>query len=75
MGVDNRESAFRDSDYVDQVIKIEIRGETVDQIDHVASEAGLTSAQWIRVTIAAELLRSTDLTKYTQLPDGSILGR
>lgn len=58
IGSDTRESAFRVRDYADQVIKIEIRGNTVDEIDMVAQAAGLTATQWIRVTIAAELLKS-----------------
>lgn len=63
IGSNIQESAFLGEendydDYSDHVIKIEIRGDTVDEIDQVAQAAGMTSAQWIRVTIAAELLKS-----------------
>lgn len=45
-----RESAFQDT-----VIKVEIKGDTVDQINRVAEHAGLTSAQWIRINVVAAL--------------------
>lgn len=57
IGTDTRESAFRGVDQVDDVIKIVIRGRTVDKIDEVASLAGLTSEQWIFRVIATELIK------------------
>jgi len=60
IGIDDRESAFRAAgmeNYVDKVIKIQITGDTVNEINQAAEAEGLTSAQWIRATIAAELTR------------------
>ena len=60
IGSDSRESAFRElgmENYVDQVIVIKITGDTVKNIDEVASLTGLTSEQWIFRTIATELIR------------------
>lgn len=60
IGSDTRESAFQDISYVDDVLKIEIHGGTVNDINKAADALGLTAAQWIRVTIATELLRCQD---------------